>query len=109
MSALVASLHAAFHEPGTPPDLPLGPGRGLGAQNVYIGRVRGEPAEPVSLGELLTEMKLSKRENLVIGVRTPAGEDTINPPKSLVLERGSLLIFLTESPLPDRPCGAARK
>jgi len=74
-----------------------------GAHNVYIGRVPGDPAKPVSLGELLIEMKLSKHGGLVIGVRTPDGKEVINPPKSLILERGSLLIYLAESPLLEPP------
>lgn len=74
-----------------------------GAHNVYIGRVPGDPTQPVSLGELLIAMKLSKRGGLVIGVRTPDGQEVINPPKNLVLEPGSLLIYLAESPLLEPP------
>jgi Trk K+ transport system NAD-binding subunit len=48
-------------------------------------------------------MKLSKRGGLVIGVRTPDGKDMINPPKNLVLEPGSLLIYFAESPLLEPP------
>jgi voltage-gated potassium channel len=74
-----------------------------GAHNVYIGRVPGDPESKVALGDLLTEMQLSKRGGLVIGVRSPDGEDVINPPKSLVLEPRSLLIYLAESPLLEPP------
>ncbi len=74
-----------------------------GAHNVYIGRVPRPPEESVALGELLTEMQLSKRGGLVIGVRLPDGKDAINPPKSLVLEPGALLIYLAESPLLELP------
>lgn len=74
-----------------------------GAHSVYIGRIPGDPAEPVTFGELLVEMQLSKRGGLVIGVRTVAGEDVINPPKSLVLEPGSLLIYLAQSSLLEPP------
>ena len=70
-----------------------------GSHSVYIGRVPGDPEEPLLFGDLLIKMKLSKRGGLVIGVRTPKGEDLINPPKSLTLEPGSLLIYLAESPL----------
>ena len=48
-------------------------------------------------------MKLSKRGGLVIGVRTPEGEDVINPPKSHMLDPASLLIYLAESPLLEPP------
>jgi Trk K+ transport system NAD-binding subunit len=74
-----------------------------GSHNVYIGRIPGDPSNPVALGELLTELKLSKIGGLVIGVRTPDGEEVINPPKSLVLPPGSLLIYLAESPLLEPP------
>ncbi len=73
-----------------------------GAHSVYIGRIPGDPTEPVQYGELLVEMALSKRGGLVIGVRRD-GKDVINPPKSLVLEPDSLLIYLAESPLLTPP------
>jgi voltage-gated potassium channel len=74
-----------------------------GAHSVYIGQIPGDPTAPVQYGELLTEMALSKRGGLVIGVRTAGGEDIINPPKSVVLEPDSLLIYLAESPLLTPP------
>jgi len=74
-----------------------------GAHNVYIGRMPGEPRGPVSFGDLLGEMQLSKRGGLVIGVRTTAGEDILNPKKSYVLEPGTLLIYMAEQPLLESP------
>jgi voltage-gated potassium channel len=74
-----------------------------GAHSVYIGRVPEEPTEPVLFGELLVRMGLSKHGGLVIGVRTPQGKDIINPPKSYMLDPGSLLIYLAESPLLTPP------
>ncbi len=74
-----------------------------GAHNVYIGHIPGPPTEPVLFGDLLAEMALSKRGGLVIGVRTPDGTDEINPPKSRVLEPGTLLIYLAENPLLETP------
>ena len=74
-----------------------------GAHSVYIGRVPGNQTEPVVFGDLLVELQLSKRGGLVIGVRTRAGRDVINPPKSLVLEPGALLIYLSETPLLEPP------
>ena len=73
-----------------------------GAHSVYIGRIPGDPTEPVQYGELLIEMALSKLGGLVIGVRR-GGEDVLNPPKSLILEPDSLLIYLAESPLLTPP------
>ena len=74
-----------------------------GAHNVYIGQPPKTPAAPVSLGDLLLSMQLSKRGGLVIGVRLPSGEDLINPPKSLILQHDALLIYLAESCLLDPP------
>jgi Trk K+ transport system NAD-binding subunit len=70
-----------------------------GSHNAYIGKIPGDRKEKVTLGELLIEMQLSKRGGLVIGVRTPNGKDIINPPKSTILEPGTLLIYLAESAL----------
>lgn len=74
-----------------------------GEHSVYIGKFPGEAGKPVIFGELLSTMELSKRGGLVIGVRSPDGKDVINPPKRLVLEPGSLLIYLAESPLLEPP------
>ena len=74
-----------------------------GEYSVYIGRIPGDPKEPLLFGELLTEMALSKRGGLVIGVRTPGGKDVINPKKSLVVEPDALLIYLAEKPLLTPP------
>ncbi len=74
-----------------------------GAHSVYMGRIPGDPTDSVTFGELLVEMGLSKRGGLVIGVRTPQGQDLLNPPKSHVLEPGSLLIYLAESALLEPP------
>jgi len=70
-----------------------------GAHSVYIGRIPGDPIGPVSFGDLLVKMELSKHGGLVIGVRTPDGKDVINPPKSYALDPHALLIYLAESPL----------
>jgi Trk K+ transport system NAD-binding subunit len=74
-----------------------------GAHSVYIGQIPGNSKEDVVFGDLLVKMQLSKQGGLVIGVRTPRGKDVINPPKSLVLDPGSLLIYLAEKPLLDNP------
>lgn len=70
-----------------------------GAHNVYIGQIPTPPAEPVPFGDLLVKMQLSKRGGLVIGVRTPSGEEVINPPKQYVVQPGTMLIYLSEKPL----------
>ena len=57
----------------------------------------------MSLGDLLTKMRLSERGGLVIGLRAPSGEEIINPPKRHVVEPGTLLIYLAEAPLLEPP------
>jgi len=74
-----------------------------GAHSVYIGRIPGDPPGPVTYGDLLVDMQLSKRGGLVIGVRTQKGKDVINPPKTLVLNPDALLIYLAEAPLLEPP------
>lgn len=74
-----------------------------GANNVYMGRIPGDPQQPVVFGELLVEMKLSKRGGLVIGVRTPSDKDVINPSKSYKVRPGSKLIYLAKEPLLEAP------
>ena len=54
-------------------------------------------------GDLLVKMALSKRGGLVIGVRTPIGEEVINPLKDRIIEPGTLLIYLAETPLLEPP------
>jgi len=74
-----------------------------GAHNIYVGQLPEAPEAPISLGALLVALRLSKQGGLVIGVRTPDGEDEINPPKDFVVEPGALLIYLAEKPLLDPP------
>jgi Trk K+ transport system NAD-binding subunit len=73
------------------------------SHSVYIGRIPGNPTSPMVFGDLLVEMQLSKRGGLVVGVRTPDGEDAINPPKSMILQPGTLLIYFAEEPLLKPP------
>ena len=70
-----------------------------GFHNVYIGSIPGDRTESVPFGELLRELALSARGGLVLGLRTPAGTDMINPPRRHEVEPGSLLIYLAEEPL----------
>ena len=74
-----------------------------GAHNVYIGVLPGGRTEPVPFGELLTEMQLSKRGGLVVGLRTPAGDEVINPPKDYVVHPDTQLLYLAEQALLDPP------
>lgn len=74
-----------------------------GAHNVYIGRIPGERNEPVPFGDLMVELQLSKRGGLVVGLRTPLGEEIINPPRGYLLEPEAQLLYLAETPLLDPP------
>ena len=73
-----------------------------GAHNAYIGKIPPQK-EPVSFGDLMIAMQLSKSGGLVVGVRTPASEEIINPPKKLMLEPDTELLYLAEKPLLDPP------
>lgn len=72
-----------------------------GAHNVYIGKIPGDRKDPISFGDLMLELKLSKRGGLVVGLRTVDGEEIINPPKSCMLPPDAQLLYLAEEPLLD--------
>jgi len=74
-----------------------------GTHDVYIGQIPDAPAEPAPFGDILVKMQLSKRGGLVIGVREPSGEETLNPPKSKLIKPGTLLVYLAEEPLLETP------
>ena len=74
-----------------------------GAHSVYIGKLPGDPKEPVMFGELLNQMQLTKKGGLVVGLRTPSGDEIINPPKSYRVAPGTSLLYLAEEPLLDPP------
>ena len=74
-----------------------------GSHNVYIGMMPSDKKGPVQFGELLIELQLSKCGGLVVGLRSPRGEEIINPPKSFIIEPGSQLLYLAERPLLDPP------
>jgi len=74
-----------------------------GDYNVYIGQIPDASERQIEYRKLLLETALSKRGGLVIGVRTPSGDDIINPPNDYAVEPGTLLIYLAESPLLEAP------
>ena len=74
-----------------------------GSHNVYVGLIPGRRTDPVVFGNLLIEMQLSKRGGLVVGLRTPSGEEIINPPKTFSVDPGSQLLYLSETPLLEPP------
>ena len=84
-----------------------------GTHNVYIGKIPGDRTAPFSFGDLLVELQLSKRGGLVVGLRTKAGREIINPPKSHMLDPGTELLYLSEvpcsSPRPEAPIEGAHR
>ena len=74
-----------------------------GSHNVYIGRIPGDHSQPVQFRELLSTLGLRNRGGLVVGLRTAAGKDTINPPQEHMVEPGTQLIYFAEKPLLEPP------
>jgi voltage-gated potassium channel len=74
-----------------------------GAHNVYIGCIPESLQPLASFGDLLVALQLSKRGGLVIGIRTPSGEEIINPPKSHAVVPGMMLLYLAREPLLEPP------
>jgi len=74
-----------------------------GAHNVYIGRIPDALRESEPLGDLLSRLQLSKRGGLIIGIRTPTGQEILNPPKDHSVEPDTLLVYLAEGPLLEPP------
>ncbi len=69
------------------------------SHNVYIGCIPDPPGGPITFGELLDRIQLSKRGGLIIGLRLGEKQEIINPPKSQVVVPGTLLIYLAKEPL----------
>ncbi len=74
-----------------------------GADSVYVGQIPGGPPEPMLFGDILIDLKLTKRGGLVVGLRTPGGEEVINPPKAMTVEPGTHLLYLAKEPLLEPP------
>ncbi len=74
-----------------------------GEDNVYVGQIPGGPAEPMLFGDILIDLKLTKRGGLVVGLRTPGGDEVINPPKTMTVEPGTHLLYLAKEPLLEPP------
>ncbi len=70
-----------------------------GSHNVYIGRIPGSRTEPITFGELMIELQLSKRGGLIVGIRTADGSETINPPKNLLVQPDTQLLYFAQEPL----------
>ena len=73
-----------------------------GSHNIYVG-LMPQQAGPMTFGELLSRLELSKLGGLIIGLRTSRGEEVINPPKSYELELNEQLLYLAKEPLLQPP------
>lgn len=74
-----------------------------GSHNAYIGLIPGDRTEPVSFGELMIELALSKQGGLVVGVQLASGQEKLNPPKDFMVPPGARLLYLAEGPLLSPP------
>ena len=74
-----------------------------GSYNAYVGQIPNPPDIPLSYGELLIRMALSKQGGLVIGLRSPDGGEVFNPPKSHTVHPGTMLVYLSEKPILEPP------
>jgi voltage-gated potassium channel len=73
------------------------------AHSFFVGAIPDGHETPIPFGELVGSVKRSTG-CLVIGVRDPlTGEVSVNPPDSLKVNAGTLLIYLAESPVLPRP------
>ena len=70
-----------------------------GSYNAYVGRIPDPPEEPITYGELLVRMQLTKKGGLVIGLRRPGEAENFNPPKSQIVMPDTCLVYLAERPI----------
>ena len=61
--------------------------------NMYIGQIPDPPTEPLTFGELMLRLMLSKRGALVVGVLTPDGDEVINPPKPYLARTEKVRVY----------------
>ena len=74
-----------------------------GSYNAYVGKIPTPLEDPMPYGDLLVQLQLTNRGGLIIGLRPPAGSELFNPPKEHVVEPGTLLVYLAETPLLEAP------
>ena len=75
----------------------------FGEHNVYVGLIPTQSESTLTFGELLNRLELSQRGGLVVGLRTPKGQEIINPPKSYLLTMDEHLFYLAKEPLLEPP------
>ncbi len=74
-----------------------------GSYNAYVGLIPDPPGEPIRYGDLLVRMQLTKHGGLVIGLLPADGVEVFNPAKDFMVELGTHLIYLAETPILDSP------
>lgn len=74
-----------------------------GSYNAYLGVLPEPLEEPIRYGDLLLQLRLTSRGGLIIGLRPPGGTEIFNPRKSHMVHPGTLLVYLSESPILDSP------
>ncbi len=67
-----------------------------GAHSLYVGPVPPEYELPMTFGALSAALK-NQHDVLVIGTRTPDGQDTLNPSEDTRVLAGVELVYLAES------------
>ena len=70
-----------------------------GSYNAYVGTIPDPPKDPITYGELLVRMQLTKKGGLVIGLRPRGQTEIFNPPKSQIVEPDTCLVYLAECPI----------
>ena len=74
-----------------------------GDHSVYIGKISDKIDESMTFGQLMIDLQLSHRGGLVVGVRTPSGEEIFNPEKSFPIRSDMHLLYLAKEPLLEPP------
>jgi len=71
--------------------------------NFYVGKIPDSVCDPISMGELMKNLRLSDKGVLVMGLRLSDGAEILNPPKSYLVLPGTMLIYLADKPVLEPP------
>lgn len=75
----------------------------LGSYNPYVGSIPDGITEEIAYSDLLVKLQLTSKGALVIGVHPAGGAPVINPPRDYMVQAGTNLIYLAETPVLDPP------
>lgn len=70
-----------------------------GSYNAYVGKLPPRVDKPMTYGDLLIDLQLTKRGGLIIGVREPGKDEIFNPPKDMLVLPTTHLIYMAEWPI----------